>query len=221
MSYFPPTGSVVAFQNDPSKLVGTVSVVGTLPVVTNNASVITVLTNSSVAVLQGTTPWQINVPSPSTIAYQAAGSVQAVSGTITLANPNSSVMLTASTNHSVIAVLSNSSVAVLQGTNPWSINMPSPSILTSQSANTASVYAVLSSITSVSILSTNTSRKGATIYNNAGTVLYLKLGTNATTSVYTVEMNNDDYYELPYGWMGVVAGITASNAGIINVTELT
>ena len=88
-------------------------------------------------------------------------------------------------------------------------------------AGTASVYAVLASITTVSVLNANTNRKGATVYNTAGTDVYIKLGTAATTSVYTVLLNNDDYYELPSGWTGVVAGIAASNAGRINVTELT
>ncbi len=50
-----------------------------------------VATIGSVAVLQGTNPWQINVPSPSTIAYQLAGSVMAVSATVTTGN--SSVQL--------------------------------------------------------------------------------------------------------------------------------
>jgi hypothetical protein len=40
-----------------------------------------------------------------------------------------SVMLMASTNSSVIGVLSNSSVAVLQGTNPWIINAGNTSVL--------------------------------------------------------------------------------------------
>lgn len=88
-------------------------------------------------------------------------------------------------------------------------------------SNTSSVYAVLSSITTISVMNANANRLGATIYNDAGTTVFIKLGTAATTSVYTVAMVDDSYYEVPYGWKGVVAGISASNAGRINVTELT
>ena len=87
-------------------------------------------------------------------------------------------------------------------------------------AGTQSVYAVLSSITSVSVMNANTARLGGTVYNSAGTTLYLRLGVGATTSVFTVQMNQNAYFELPAVYTGVVSGITASNAGIINVTEL-
>ena len=111
---------------------------------------------------------------------------------------------------------SSGSVAALQGTNPWIVIGSIMNI----GVPTSSVYAVLSSISTVSVLSANTSRRGATIYNKAGTDVFIKLGTAANTSVYTVKISQDDYYELPYAYTGVVAGITASNAGIINVTEL-
>lgn len=168
----------------------------------------------SVAALQGSTPWQVNVPTPSYITYQAAGSV-----------------LNANISGSVAAVINNSSVQVVGIMPPQSVSgvglfnvnhIGNGSIVViSQGASSSSVYAVLSSITTVSIATTNTNRKGLTIYNRAETDLYVKLGVNATTSIYTVLMNNNDYYEIPAGYTGVVAGITASNAGIINVTELT
>lgn len=78
MAYIPSSGSVVAFQSDPTKFVGTVSVVSTSP--------------QSVAVLQGTNPWQVNVPSPSTIAYQLAGSIMAVSATVNTGNSSVQVV---------------------------------------------------------------------------------------------------------------------------------
>lgn len=53
MAYIPASNSVVAFQSDPTKLVGTVSVVGTLPVVLNNSSIISVNQGSIAAVIVG------------------------------------------------------------------------------------------------------------------------------------------------------------------------
>lgn len=93
-------------------------------------------------------------------------------------------------------------------------------VSTPLSTTTSSVYAVLSSITAISVMALNTARDGGQIYNNSGTTMFIKLGTVATTSVFTVAMQPGDYYELPTGWTGVVSGISASNAGVITVTEL-
>lgn len=141
MAYDPVVSSIVVFQKDPTKLVGTVSVVG---INFGNTSVITV-PQGSITALQGTNPWQVNVPSPSTIAYQLAGSVLAVSGSFSAGNTSVSAFIE-STNTSIFAVVKNSSIAVLQGTTPWLVNMPSPSITVYQAAG--SVLAVSGSFTS-------------------------------------------------------------------------
>lgn len=146
-----------------------------------------------------------------------AGSVTAVLATqVTspwIVSPNNSSLFSLQPAGSVLSVTPNISsiIAVPVGS---VISVP-------QGVSTSSVYAVLSSITSVSIMAANSVRKGATIYNNSGTPVFVKLGTAATTSVYTVQMFSNEYYEVPFNYTGVVAGITASNAGIINVTELT
>jgi len=151
MAYFPPTGSVVAFQNNPS-------VLQVLATVTNP------VTFSSVS---------------GTVGASVIGTVPVTqSGTIIV---------------SVVGAM----------------------------AGISSVYLVASSVTSVSVMSLNTNRKGGTIFNRSGTTNYIKLGTAATTSVYTVAMDDQDYYELPYGWTGVVAAISASTAGVLTVTEFT
>ena len=113
------------------------------------------------------------------------------------------------------------SITALQGTNPWTTTFSNSSILTNQTTGTSSLYTVLSSISTISVMAALATRKAATILNTAGTALFIKLGTAATTSMYTVLMNPNDYYELPGGWTGVVAGISNSTAGVINVTELT
>lgn len=141
MAYIPSSSSVVAFQSDPTKLVGTVSVVGNMnssvAVVSNvpqsvsgvgvfninplgNGSIIGTLINSSVAALQGTNPWKVELTSGSVITSGGNSSVQVVGqippmsvsgvGTFNI-NPVGS--------GSIIGILINSSVAALQGTNPW------------------------------------------------------------------------------------------------------
>lgn len=149
MAYFPPSGSVVAYQPDPSKLqasvTGTVaaSIIGAVPVTgfpTNQSVSGTVnIGNSSVQVLNfptnqsvsgtvnvGNSSVQVlNFPTnqsvsgtvhidnfSSVLAYQAAGSILAVSGSFSAGN--TSVMLLNGAN-------TIGSVTAIQGTNPWII----------------------------------------------------------------------------------------------------
>ena|SRR3990167_5763196 len=208
-------GSVATLQGTNPWIVNTsgsvaaVIIGGSVATATTNSSVM--LLNSagiigSVTTLQGTNPWIINT----------SGSVAAViiGGSVATATTNSSVMLL---NSSAII----GSITALQGTNPWTTTFSNSSILTNQTTGTSSLYTVLSSISTISVMAALATRKAATILNTAGTALFIKLGTAATTSMYTVLMNPNDYYELPGGWTGVVAGISNSTAGVINVTELT
>lgn len=198
MAYVPNSQSVIAFQSDPTKLVGTVSVVG---MDFGNSSVIV---KGSITAIQGTNPWQVNVPTPSYISYQAAGSIMAISGSFSAGNTsvnafqggpwsvatlqgtnpwvisNPSVtafqggtwatsivgvaqvggsVLVHTANNSVITVLTNSSVAVLQGTDPWKVNVPTPSYIAYQLAG--SLLGVSGSFSggnsSVELLSTSAS----------------------------------------------------------------
>jgi hypothetical protein len=88
-------------------------------------------------------------------------------------------------------------------------------------STTPTVTSVPSSASSVQLLASNTSRKGATIANDSTQVLYIKLGTTATTSSYTIKLNTDDYYEVPFGYTGRIDGIWASANGNARITELT
>lgn len=128
MAYFPPTGSLVAYQSLPSSLLTGSSIVGQLPAGT------AVL--GSVATLQGTNPW-ITTFSNSSILATPTGN-QSVSGTVLVNNGSvvafqslPSSLLTGSSIFGQLpagtAVLG--SVATLQGTSPWVVNFQNPSIL--------------------------------------------------------------------------------------------
>lgn len=89
-------------------------------------------------------------------------------------------------------------------------------------SGSSAVTSVADSASSVTILAANTSRRGATIYNDSTEILYLKLGATATTTDFTVKMVSDAYYEVPFGYVGIIDGIWAANAGgSARVTELT
>lgn len=140
---------------------------------TDNASVITVSQNSSVAVLQGTNPWVMNVPTPSYIAYQLAGSIMQVTGggggtqyqennAVTPSVTGNAILYKKDETNSVLSTVSpqhplpvQGSISALQGTNPWVVNMPSPSVVIITPAG--SVQAVRTDNASVIAVLTNSS----------------------------------------------------------------
>lgn len=98
------------------------------------------------------------------------------------------------------------------------------SVSSSPTSATATKSAVSDTASDTLILASNASRKGAAVTNDSSAVLYLSLGTvAASTSSYTVQLGQGDYYEVPFGYTGEIRGIWASdpNAGAARVTELT
>lgn len=85
---------------------------------------------------------------------------------------------------------------------------------------------VAASATVVTLLAANASRKGATIYNDSATeVLSVFLGAGASATQFTVKLaagaSIGGYYEVPYGYTGVITGIWTAAVGNARVTELT
>lgn len=58
------------------------------------------------------------------------------------------------------------------------------------------------------------------IYNDSSAVLYVKFGTTASSTSFTVKLNAGDYFEFPRPlYTGVVHGIWASATGAARLTE--
>lgn len=91
----------------------------------------------------------------------------------------------------------------------------------SQKALTATLSNVNGSASSVTLLAANTARLGATIVNDSTVTLYVKFGATASTTSYTVKLMADAYYEVPFGYYGIIDGIWASATGVARVTEIT
>lgn len=179
MSYFPPTGSVVSFQQDATKLTAMVSVVsyspqsvavlqGTNPWVVGNSSVQVnnIVTGQSsvylipgvgvlgsVAALQGTNPWVVQLTSGSVITTGGNSSVQIV-GAIPPASVSGVGLFNVNHtgNGSILANLQNSSVATLQGTNPWIVQLTSGSVITTGGNSSVMLTAGINTIGSVAVL---------------------------------------------------------------------
>ena len=92
---------------------------------------------------------------------------------------------------------------------------------TGNASGTSTLSNVASSATSVTLLAANSGRRGATIYNDSTQVLYVKFGTTASNTSYTVQMAANAYYEIPFQHTGRIDGIWASANGNARVTEFT
>jgi hypothetical protein len=90
-----------------------------------------------------------------------------------------------------------------------------------QKALTATLSNVNASASSVTLLAANTARLGATIVNDSTVTLYVKFGATASTTSYTVKLLAGAYYEVPFGYYGIIDGISASATGVIRITEIT
>ncbi len=100
---------------------------------------------------------------------------------------------------------------------PWA-DRRGRTVVTKQVA-TGTQTSVAGSTSSVTLLASNTSRKGFSIYNDSTAILYIRFQATATTSNFSVKLQPDAYYEDAIGYTGIVDGIWASATGNARVTE--
>jgi hypothetical protein len=109
----------------------------------------------------------------------------------------------------------------------WNIDLEVSSVPLSRSntiqtatSDNATTTTVGASVTSIVVLSANSSRKTATFQSASGSgLLHLKFGASASLTDYTVLLSSGDFYELPISYTGVVSGIWSSASGSVLVTE--
>lgn len=88
-------------------------------------------------------------------------------------------------------------------------------------SGTGTASNVASSATVVTLLASNANRLGATVFNDSNQNLFLKLGSAASLTSFTVRLTPNGYYEVPYSYTGIITGIWSSANGNARVTELT
>lgn len=89
-------------------------------------------------------------------------------------------------------------------------------------SSTGSPTSVAASASDGTILASNTSRFGAAVSNDGTATLYLLVGAGvSSTSNYTLKLGQDDYYEVPANYTGIIKGIWSSATGNARVTEWT
>jgi hypothetical protein len=94
----------------------------------------------------------------------------------------------------------------------------------SPNAGTATLANVGASVTSVTLQASNAARLGLMMYNDSTSACYVKFGTTASATSFTVLMGPGAYYESPNGdgmYTGRVDGIWVAANGNMRLTELT
>jgi hypothetical protein len=71
---------------------------------------------------------------------------------------------------------------------------------------------------SSTIVATSTSTVGVAIYNSSTVIVFLGIGFTPTSSSYTIPIEPNVYFEVPYGFSGIINAITAGASGAIQVT---
>jgi hypothetical protein len=93
-------------------------------------------------------------------------------------------------------------------------------VAVTNTSSTSATPTTFSSTTYATISASNASRKGLTIFSEGSGLLYVTLGTSTTTtSLYTIRLAAGDYYEVPFGYTGLVGGLFGT-AGTARVTEV-
>jgi len=84
----------------------------------------------------------------------------------------------------------------------------------------ATCTTVAAAVADTTLLAANNSRDGAMIYNDSLSYCYVKFGTGASSTSFTVRLTPQSYYEVPYGYRGQINGYWSSAIGNARITEL-
>lgn len=146
-----------------------------------------------------------------TVAVSNFPAIQPISGTVTANQGTSpwvisgSVTANAGTNLNTSALATETTLVTL---------------LTGKAASSSNSN-VSASASNVTLLSSNSSRKMATFYNDSAFRLFLKFGATATSSSFTVRIDSQGYYELPVPvYTGQIDGIWTGATGAVRISEL-
>jgi hypothetical protein len=178
------------------------------------------------------TTGQLNALSLTTagaLRIDGSGTTQPVSGTVTV-NQGTSPWVTSVSG----------TVAVTQSTSPWIVagggtaGTPASGVVTVQGisgmtplsvvadkAATSSVTSVASSASNVQLLASNANRVFASIYNESSKQVFIKLGTTASNTSYSILLMPNSYWEVPSDWTGEIDAIWSAANGSARITELT
>lgn len=93
-------------------------------------------------------------------------------------------------------------------------------VTTNKAASSAVTSVNTTANTNVTLLASTPTRIFASIFNNTGKTMYIKLGATASTTSFTTQLFDKAYWEVPNDYTGQIDAFTLG-AGTVLVTELT
>lgn len=117
-------------------------------------------------------------------------------------------------NHWFKVSIQNATLAVTQS-GTWTIATAPTTAGTSTNTNVAA------SASTGQLLAASAGRLGATLYNDADKSVYVKLGTTASATSFTVRLLPDGFFQVPFGYTGRIDAIWDTGpTGSMRISEL-
>lgn len=88
-------------------------------------------------------------------------------------------------------------------------------------SSAAATIEIDSATTSATLLEFNPARKGALIWNDSTSNLLIDFDASVSLTSFIVRIYPDGYYELPFGYTGVISGIWETANGKASIREFT
>lgn len=97
----------------------------------------------------------------------------------------------------------------------------SPISVSPVASATSTLTSVAASATTVSLLASNTARKGAVITNDSTAILYLALSSSSSLTAFSFKLFPNSAFVLDTLYTGAISGIWSAASGSARITELT
>lgn len=90
---------------------------------------------------------------------------------------------------------------------------------TRQLSDGSAVSSVAGSTSTVTLLSVNANRIGASVYNDSTSDVFVACAAGASSTAFSVKLASGGYFEVPFGYTGIVTAVWATATGSARVTE--
>jgi hypothetical protein len=155
--------------------------------------------------------------------------VQPVSGTVTVGSVSGTVTVTGTTtaNQGLATTLSGAwPVEITDGYNVLGTSAfpiaVTGFVVTNKASTSAVTSVAITANANNALLTSNTNRIAATIYNNTTKTLYIKYGATASVASFSLQLLPNSYFEVQNDWNGEVDAFSPSGAtGSVLCSELT
>lgn len=86
---------------------------------------------------------------------------------------------------------------------------------------TGATTSVTVTTAAVTALASNAARRGAMVFNDGDGYVYLCYGAGASATVFAARLSPNDYYEVAFGYTGLLTAFRSTGSAPIRVTEIT